>query len=155
MTGAGTVTIGRLYLADAQSCAELERLLFAEDDPWSAQAFRDALRVGHHYLAAREGERLVGYAGLAVVAGPPQVETEVHTIGVHPDYQGGGLGRRLLHGLLEQADQLHAAVFLEVRTDNEPALGLYRSTGFDVLGTRRNYYRPSGADAYTMGRPPR
>lgn len=155
MTGTGTVTIGPLYAAEAPACAELERLLFAGEDPWSAQAFRDELRIGHFYLAARDGERLVGYGGLAVVAGPPEVETEVHTIGVHPDYQGHGLGRRLLAGLLHRADELHAAVFLEVRTDNEPAITLYRSTGFEMLGIRRNYYRPSGADAYTMGRPAR
>jgi ribosomal-protein-alanine N-acetyltransferase len=149
----GTVTLGPLYLRDADDCAALERVLFAEDDPWSGQAFREAIRSGHHYLAARDGERLVGYAGIAQVAGPPQPEAEVHTIGVHPDHQGRGIGRRLLEGLLSHADELAATVYLEVRTDNEPAQALYRRTGFEVVGTRRNYYRPSGADAYTMRRP--
>ena len=151
-----TVTVGPLYRADAADCAELERLLFAEDDPWSAGAFRDELTAGHFYLAARQrcadGERLVGYGGLAVVAGPPAAEAEIHTIGVHPDQQGRGIGRRLLTGLLERADQMRATVFLEVRTDNGAALELYRSAGFERLGIRRNYYRPSGADAYTMRR---
>jgi ribosomal-protein-alanine N-acetyltransferase len=41
-----------------------------------------------------------------------------------------------------------------VRTDNEAALELYRAAGFERLGIRRNYYRPSGADAYTMRRRP-
>jgi ribosomal-protein-alanine N-acetyltransferase len=45
-----------------------------------------------------------------------------------------------------------AMVFLEVRTNNEPAIQLYRSEGFVVIGTRRGYYRPSGADAFTMRR---
>jgi ribosomal-protein-alanine N-acetyltransferase len=150
-----TITIGQLYLADAAACAELERLLFAEDDPWSAQAFRDALRAGHHYLAARDGRRLVGYAGLAVLAGPPQAEAEIHTIGVHPDYQRRGVGRRLLAALLTHADAAGATVFLEVRTDNDAAFQMYRSTGFEPLGVRRNYYSPSGADAFTMCRPAR
>ncbi|HEY0574915.1 MAG TPA: ribosomal protein S18-alanine N-acetyltransferase [Pseudonocardia sp.] len=153
-----TVTVGPLYRADAADCAELERLLFAEDDPWSAGAFRDELAAGHFYLAARQrsadGERLIGYGGLAVVASPPAAEAEIHTIGVHPDQQGRGIGRRLLTGLLEHADQLRATVFLEVRTDNEAALELYRAAGFERLGIRRNYYRPSGADAYTMRRRP-
>jgi ribosomal-protein-alanine N-acetyltransferase len=150
------ITVGRLYASDAPDCATLERLLFAGDDPWSAQAFRDELAAGHHYLAARDGDRLVGYGGIALVAGPPAAEAEIHTIGVHPDYQRRGLGRRLLAGLLEYADALRATVFLEVRTDNDGALELYRSTGFERLGIRRNYYRPSGADAYTMRRlPPR
>ena len=58
----------------------------------------------------------------------------------------------LLRGLLAAADALHATVFLEVRTDNEPARALYESEGFAVVGLRRRYYRPSGADAYTMRR---
>lgn len=149
-----TVTVGSLYLADAPECAALEKILFAGDDPWSAQAFRDAVRSGQFYLAARDGDRLVGYAGIAVIAGPPEPEAEIHTIGVHPDHQGRGIGARLLAGLLGYADSMGAAVFLEVRTDNEPAQALYRGTGFEVVGLRRNYYRPSGADAFTMRRPP-
>ena len=47
---------------------------------------------------------------------------------------------------------LGAVTFLEVRTDNVPALALYRSEGFEVVGTRRRYYA-SGADAFTMLRP--
>lgn len=154
-TPSPTITIGPLYLADAADCAELERLLFAEDDPWSAQAFRDALRAGHHYLAARDGRRLVGYAGLALLADPPRAEAEIHTIGVHPDYRRRGVGRRLLAALLEHADAAHATVFLEVRTDNDAAFQMYRGTGFELMAVRRNYYRPSGADAFTMRRPAR
>lgn len=150
-----TITIGPLYRQDAEACAELEKLLFPGDDPWSAKMFRDELAVGHFYLAARDGARLAGYGGLALIAGPPHAETEIHTIGVHPDYQRQGIGRRLLAGLLARADELSAAVFLEVRTDNEPALALYEDTGFERLGLRRNYYRPSGADAFTMRRPAR
>ena len=42
----------------------------------------------------------------------------------------------LLRGLLAAADALHATVFLEVRTDNEPARALYESEGFAVVGLR-------------------
>ena len=127
------------------------------DDPWSAAAFRDELRAGHVYLAARSigGELLVGYGGIAVVAGPPEAEAEIHTIGVDPAFQGRGIGRALLRGLLAAADALHATVFLEVRTDNDAARALYESEGFAVVGLRRRYYQPSGADAHTMRREPR
>jgi ribosomal-protein-alanine N-acetyltransferase len=152
VTVADTVRIGPLYLADAVRCAELELLLFPGDDPWSAQSFRDALRNGHFYLAVRDGAELIGYGGLAVLARPPSAEAEIHTMAVHPDYQGHGLGSRLLTGLLAEADAIAATVFLEVRTDNEPARALYRGAGFEQIGIRRNYYRPSGADAFTMRR---
>ena len=143
-----SVLIGPMVSADAPRCTELERLLFAQDDPWNPAAFLDALAAGYHYLAARERGSLIGYAGLARAGS----EAEVHTLAVAPAHQGRGIGRALLRALLDHA--VGATVFLEVRTDNEPAIALYRSEGFVVIGTRRRYYRPSGADAFTMRRPP-
>jgi [ribosomal protein S18]-alanine N-acetyltransferase len=148
------IVLDALRATDAPRCAELERLLFPGDDPWSERAFRDELAMGHFYRAARAGEVLVGYAGLAFVAGPPHPEAEVHTIGVDPAHQGRGIGRALLRELLAVADAERATVFLEVRTDNEAAHALYASEGFAVVGLRRRYYRPSGADAHTMRRDP-
>ena len=99
---------------------------------------------------------LVGYGGIAfLVAEPPQAEAEIHTLGVDPGFQGRGIGRALLRGLLAEADGRHATVFLEVRTDNDAARALYVSEGFAVAGLRRRYYQPSGADAHTMRREPR
>ena len=143
-----TVALGPLHESDAPRCAELDRILFTTDDPWSEQSFREELRAGHHYVAARVDDALVGYAGLGVAGD----EAEVHTLGVDPAHQGSGIGRALLRALLEMADAAHAAVFLEVRTDNEPAHALYASEGFAVVGLRRRYYTPSGADAHTMRR---
>ena len=149
------IAIEPLRESDAARCALLERVLFPGEDPWSAAAFREELRAGHAYLAAREGEMLVGYGGIALVAGPPKAEAEIHTIGVDPAFQGRGIGRALLRGLLVVADGVQATVFLEVRTDNDVARALYESQGFAVVGLRRHYYTPSGADAHTMRRDPR
>ncbi len=143
-----SVLIGSMTAADARRCTELERLLFDGDDPWNPEAFLEALAAGHHYLAAREDGTLIGYAGLARVGG----EAEIHTLAVDPAHQGRGTGRALLRALLDHA--AGATVFLEVRTDNESAIQLYRSEGFVVIGTRRGYYRPSGADAFTMRKEP-
>ena len=147
-----TPLLDTLRAADAPRCAELERLLFPGDDPWSARAFTDDIRAGHPYVAARADGLLVGYAGLAFVAGPPQAEAEIHTIGVDPAHRRRGIGRALLRALLDVADAVEAVVFLEVRTDNTAARTLYEAVGFVVVGLRRRYYRPSGADAHTMRR---
>lgn len=145
------VTVGALTRADAQRCAELEAQLFDGDDPWPAAAFnRELASVHNHYVGARVGGTLVGYAGISRLGRTPPYEHEVHTIGVDPAYQGQGIGRRLLDELLTFADG--GVVYLEVRTDNEAAIGLYRSVGFEQIGVRRRYYRVSGADAYTMRR---
>lgn len=146
-----TVTIAALTPADAVRCAELEAQLFDGDDPWPASAFVRELGARHtHYVAARTDDKLVGYAGIARLGLLPPHEYEVHTIGVDPAYQGQGIGRLLLDALLECAGG--GAVYLEVRTDNAAAIGLYRSAGFVEVGLRKRYYRISGADAYTMRR---
>lgn len=146
--------IERLRRADAARCAELERELFPGDDPWRASVFRTELSMGHHYFGAYDKHgHLIGYAGLAVAGRAPDLEASVHTIGVARAWQGRGVGRALLRRLLGIADSVAAPVFLEVRTDNDVAIGMYERHGFGKLGLRRRYYQPSGADAYTMGRP--
>lgn len=147
-----TVDYGPLTVGDADRCAELESELFPGDDPWPAVAFVRELESAHnHYVGARVDGELIGYAGVSRLGRKPPYEYEVHTIGVDKRCQGRGIGRGLLDRLLEIADG--GAVFLEVRTDNAPAIGLYESVGFTVIGLRKRYYRVSGADAYTMRRP--
>jgi ribosomal-protein-alanine N-acetyltransferase len=146
-----TVCYGRLDVGDADRCAELEAQLFPGDDPWPAAAFIRELESEHnHYVAARADGVLVGYAGITRLGRKPPYEYEIHTIGVDKSFQGEGIGRGLLDRLLAiAADDV---VFLEVRTDNAEAIGLYESAGFAKMGLRKRYYRVSGADAYTMRR---
>lgn len=128
--------------------AALEETLFPEDSPWTEQMFWSELAAGHYYrVAVDEGGVILGYAGLARGID----EAEVQTIGVDLAHQGRGIGRSLLRDLLAAAGE--RAVHLEVRTDNAGARGLYESEGFALVGVRRRYYQPSGADAYTMTRP--
>jgi ribosomal-protein-alanine N-acetyltransferase len=149
-----TIEYGKLAIGDADRCAELEAELFPGDDPWPAVAFIRELESSHnHYVAARLDGLLVGYAGVSRLGRKPPFEYEVHTIGVDARFQGRGIGRGLLDGLLAIA--AGGAVFLEVRTDNAAAIGLYESVGFAVMGVRKKYYQVSGADAYTMRLPPK
>ena len=152
-----SVLVDALRPDDVERCAELEQVLFPGDDPWSADAFRSELASPHtHYVAARDDEgRLIGYAGLARLGTGVHPEAEVHTIGVDPELRQRGIGGTLLDELLRVADAWGGPVFLEVRTDNAPAIALYRREGFEIVGTRKRYYQPSGADAYTMCRPDR
>ena len=148
-----TVVYNSLTRHDAARCAYLEKQLFDGDDPWPARTFLAELESKHiRYVAAREDDKLVGYAGISRLGRKRPYEYEIHTIGVDPAYQGRGIGRRLMTDLLEYASE--GTVFLEVRTDNEPAISLYESLGFVNVGLRRRYYRASGADAYTMRRDP-
>lgn len=154
-------SVGRLSPEAAARCAEIEAELFAGDSPWPEAGFVGEITAPNTVflgLVTGEGtpdERLAGYAGLAKNGPADDPEFEIHTIGLEPAAQGRGWSRLLMDPLMELADREDGPVYLEVRTDNDTAVGLYRSYGFEVTGTRRNYYRPSGADAYTMCRPSR
>jgi [ribosomal protein S18]-alanine N-acetyltransferase len=146
-----TVTYTGLKPSDAARCAELEAQLFDRDDPWTAEVFlRELAAKRNYYVAARTEDKLVGYAGISRLGRRPPYEYEIHTIGVDPAYRGQGIGRELLARLLDYT--AGGTVYLEVRTDNPAAIGLYESAGFENIGLRKRYYRVSGADAYTMRR---
>jgi len=148
-----TIVCDLLVRADAARCAELEAVLFRGDDPWPEVAFVRELAVPHNrYVGARVDDLLVGYAGIARLGRTPPFEYEIHTVGVDPDFQGQGIGRRMMTDLLDFAGD-DGVVYLEVRTDNAPAIALYESLGFVQVGLRKRYYR-TGADAYTMRRGP-
>ena len=105
-----------------------------------------------YYLVAKpHGEdSVVGYAGLRA-ARIDALQGDIQTLAVSPAYRRGGLGRSLLRALLAEAYQRGARdVFLEVLADNEGALALYESEGFELIDRRVGYYQPDGVDALVM-----
>ncbi len=132
----------------------LEKELFP-DDAWSRGMFWSELAhargplATRRYVVAMDGDRLVGYAGLAAAGDL----ADVQTIAVARDHWGTGLGARLLTDLLQAATAFECAeVMLEVRVDNTRAQKLYERFGFEPIGFRRGYYQPGNVDALVMRR---
>jgi len=132
----------------------IEDLLPIEEDlfgveKWTAGMFWNELANGHYYRVALDGDRVVGYAGLALTPD----EAWVQNIAVRRDAQRRGLGRTLLADLLAQAARHgRRQVLLEVAVDNAAAQKLYATEGFEPVGVRRGYYQPSNTDALVMMR---
>lgn len=140
---------------DIPRLAQLERQLFPQDDPYSEEVIAYELRQPYTwYFVAEQGGEIVGYAGVAFLGPRHAREVEIHTIGVDPRAQRRGVGRALMQAVTAAADAQHAPIYLEVRTDNEPAIALYTACGFVRQRVRKNYYESSGSDAYTMMRSP-
>ena len=64
------------------------------------------------------------------------------TLGVHPRWQGRGIGRLLLGAALDWADRVGIErMELNVLADNHRAVRLYEHHGFVLEGTRRGAFR--------------
>jgi len=86
--------------------------------------FRDCLRAGYCCWVLEQDGRMIGHGVLSVAVG----EAHVLNVCVHPDWQGRGLGRRILDRMLRLAREHEAdTAFLEVRASNTVAQHLYES----------------------------
>jgi len=117
--------------------------------PWPANAFRHELTQNKnaHYIVAKEGEHIVGYAGLWLSLD----EAHITTFAVLPEYRRRKIGERMLLSIFERAEKLGAEwLTLEVRASNLPAQRLYEKYGFRPAGIRRRYYSDNNEDAIIM-----
>jgi ribosomal-protein-alanine N-acetyltransferase len=136
---AAELTIRAMRDADVPEVIGIERASY--QFPWTEGIFRDCVRVAYVCRVAELDRRIVGYAVMSVGAG----EAHILNLCVREDARRAGTGRQLIRYLLDQA---HGAgmleAFLEVRPTNAIALCLYRSLGFEQIGTRRGYYQAVG-----------
>jgi ribosomal-protein-alanine acetyltransferase len=143
----------RAALDDVDAIKVIEDATFPYDAWSSNQLASDIGNRDCYYLVAvdshtTDNSGLIGYAGLLAPIGSG--EADIQTIAVAEAARRKGLGRTFMQSLLTEARKRRAlAVFLEVRTDNDSALTLYRSLGFEEIGLRRKYYK-DGSDALTM-----
>lgn len=72
---------------------------------------------------------------------------EILVLGTHPNYLGRGFMRQLLQRLF--VDYKSLPVWLEVHEQNQTAIDLYLSMGFQQTGIRRRYYK-DGASALLL-----
>ena len=114
--------------------ARLHGICFA--DAWSETPLAELLASpGVFGILADGGE---GFVLARAVAG----EAEILSIGVVPAHRRKGIGRELLSAAAVEAGRRGAErLFLEVASDNESALSLYRQAGFVKVGRRAGYYR--------------
>jgi len=117
--------------------------------PWTRGNFSAALDNGYVCYVAQHDQAISGYAVLM----PVLDEAELLTIGVATAHQRQGLGKLILHGMLDIAKAANIQrVFLEVRPANVAAIALYHRSGFGQVGIRKDYYKSANgnADAVVM-----
>jgi L-phenylalanine/L-methionine N-acetyltransferase len=128
---------------------------FPSEEVWKKR-LTDAADEMYALVACVEGE-VVAMAGLHLYPKSPR-RRHVGYVGmaVHDKWHTRGIGTALMNAIIELADNWLnlARLELNVWTDNEPALRLYKKLGFEIEGTQRKYAFRDGAyvDAYAMAR---
>ncbi|MBU2671056.1 GNAT family N-acetyltransferase [Actinoplanes bogorensis] len=128
VTSHPAISVREATPADREPLREILRLAFGWEpreavDPNTLTVELDGTPIGTARLETQEGR--AGIYGFAI----------------HPDQQGRGYGRDVLHRLCRRAGT--PVVHLEVATDNDRALGLYTSIGFRPVITEDYYALPT------------
>jgi len=112
---------------------------------------------GSYFLAAVAGDEVVGHLGLETFPRHPRRRHAARLgMTVRDDWQGQGVGTALMQAAVDMADKwLNVSrLELEVYTDNEPAVRLYKKFGFVIEATLVAYAYRDGQyiDTYAMAR---
>jgi ribosomal-protein-alanine N-acetyltransferase len=142
------ITYRQANAFDLPVFASLDKELFPYS-PWSASQYKEEFSSStrHFVVAVDDQQSIIGYAG---VFAPGGTEADVLTVGVIPAHRGKGIARQLMAMITDWAKQQGSiAMMLEVKVDNQDAIGLYESLGYLKLNTRKDYFG-AGLDAVVM-----
>lgn len=131
------------------------QLPYPSEESWRKKVAEP--RDGSYHLAACAGTELVGELGVDTFPNNPRRRHAAEIgMAVRDDWQGKGVGSALMQAAVDLADKWLniLRLELEVYTDNEPAVRLYKKFGFVIEGTLVKFAYRDGqyVDAYTMAR---
>jgi ribosomal-protein-alanine N-acetyltransferase len=139
------ISLLRIKRSALDQVLNIEKLCHPQ--PWTVDNFLGEFNRSFCVpLGLWRAETLLAFAFFWLM--PP--ETFLLNLTVHPDVQGGGLGRRLLTNVIDISKKTCVTqIHLEVRVGNNIAKNLYESAGFVLTSIRKNYYT-DGEDAALM-----
>lgn len=139
-------TLREMRERDFDDVVRLEEEIFPEawmrDDFETALGNRDQL-----FLVVEKEGHVAAYCGSWLIVDC----TEILNIATAVEHRKQGLARWMLEVVRRESEREGAVCFqLEVREHNLPAISLYESCGFKVVGRRKNYYNHPKEDAILM-----
>jgi len=138
-----------MLLADVEAVLKIEQQVY--DVPWTEGIFKDCINVGYNCFVYAPDDEILAYGLVSIAAD----EAHILNLCVTLKKQGQGLGKKMLHKLLLEAEVRNVcSIFLEVRASNTTAINLYDQEGFNRLGVRENYYPclEGKEDAWVLGK---
>jgi len=101
--------------------------------PWYEEKVRDGFPV----LVFEENDRVIGFATFGPFRARPAYKYTVeHSVYVHKDYRGRGVGTRLMMDLIEIANEReYATMVAGIDSSNEGSRIMHENLGFTNCGT--------------------
>jgi len=119
---------------DVEGIIRVFKTTYLKDESWARSALRRLLATSNYVMLVAElGGIVVGYADYYVL---PSIwekwnEATVNYLFVHKDYQGKGIGSKLLEEVVKRADKVGIAeIHVATEKGNEQAIRLYKKHGF-------------------------
>ncbi|MGR6318273.1 GNAT family N-acetyltransferase [Micromonospora soli] len=146
------VTIAAIREQHADAVLDIYRLGIAtghatfETEPPAWAQFTATRLPGHRWVAVDSAGRVLGWVACSAVSDRCVYAGVVeHSVYVHPDARGRGVGRLLLDALIASTEQagiwtIQSGVFPE----NTASLALHTACGFRTVGTRERIGRHHG-----------
>lgn len=123
--------------------------------PWSRSNLRSCFSSGYQNFAAMTADGNI--VGFIIVQQQLRDEWTIMDVAVDPNFHRQGIGYQLVTQVTMAADLMQAEIILEVRESNQAARHLYKQSGFNQIGERKEYYpNPDGSreTAVVMSRKP-
>lgn len=150
-----SVTYKLMSREHIKSVSQIEKECFS--NAWSENAFYQELEnplsitvVALHINDVSQqftNEIVAGFVNVRIVAG----EVYINNVAVSKPFRRKGIGKGLLLFLEKIARSKDASfITLEVRESNFPAISLYTSLGYKIVGKRKDFYRDPNEDAILM-----
>ena len=102
---------------------------------WSERQFVQS--YDNVYVLLSGNKEIVGFT--VILENPP--DAEIHNLFICNELRGRGLGKILFKQAIQMLSAEVENLYLEVSEDNNIAIALYKSLGFEEIGARKNYYR--------------
>ena len=121
---------------ETEFMAYAEKICFSK--PWTINDILAVTDSEYGVFVTLEDEQ--GYVGYAL-GRISFDEAELFRIAVLPEKRNKHFGNLLLFRFMEECERKHVRrIFLEVRSKNLPAVGMYKKAGFEQISVRKGYY---------------
>lgn len=98
-------------------------------------------------VVTNDNDNVLGYGSMNIVLD----EAYINDIAVFPEFRHMGVGRIIVKSFVDYCyGNNFSFLSLEVRESNFPAINLYASEGFELIGQRKNFYSDPKENANIM-----